>query len=292
MIPRFSYSRPRSLGDAFNAHAATDGEGAYVVGGTELLQVMKMGLAQFRTLIDLKGIAELHGIEVLADGTLRIGACTTHRQIERSPIVAASLPGLAELELHLANVRVRNQGTIGGNLAFAEPHSDPATFLLACDARVELASPAGRRTVAIDEFVLGPLYTSREPEEILTAVLVPPAGKGGGRGYAKAKFFERPAVAVGVALTVVDSVVVSARVSVGSITEVPMLVPAAAAGLVGAAADPASLAAAARIAAASAFADLDAVDDLNGAADYKRHLAGVLIQQAALAALTEATPHA
>ena len=292
MIPRFSLARPRTLDEALAAHAAADGEGAYIAGGTELLQVMKMGLAQFRTLIDLKRIDELHAVTVDADGTLRIGGLVTHREIERSAVIAVALPALVELEGHLANVRVRNQGTIGGNLAFAEPHSDPATFLLACDARVELAGPAGRRTMAIDEFVLGPLYTSREPEEILTAVLVPPAGPGGGRGYAKAKFFERPAVAVGVALAVADGVVSAARVAVGSITEVPMLVPVAAAGLVGAAADPASLAAAARTAAASGFADLDAVDDLNGAADYKRHLAGVLLQQATLAALTEATAHA
>ena len=82
-----------------------------------------MGLAQFGTLIDLKGIPELRESTVMADGTLRIGGGVTHREIERSAVVAAHLPALADLEGHLANVRVRNQGTIGGNLAFAEPHS-------------------------------------------------------------------------------------------------------------------------------------------------------------------------
>jgi len=292
MIPRFSLARPRSLDEALAAHAATDGEGAYVAGGTELLQVMKMGLAQFPTLIDLKQVAELHGIAVEADGTLRIGAGTTHREIERSPVAVASLPALAELEQHLANVRVRNQGTLGGNLAFAEPHSDPATLLLACDARIELAGPAGRRQLGIDEFTVGPLFTSREPEEILVAIRVPAAASGEGRGYAKAKFFERPAVAVAVRLRVAGGVVAAATVAIGSITETPSLLPAAAGGLVGASADEESVAEAARSTAVAAFADVDAFDDLNGAADYKRHLAGVLLERAARAAFREATAHA
>jgi carbon-monoxide dehydrogenase medium subunit len=292
MIPRFSLARPRSLEDALAAHAAADGEGAYVAGGTELLQVMKMGLAQFGTLIDLKRVPELRGIELEADGTLRIGAGVTHREIERSDVVAGALPALAGLEAHLANVRVRNQGTLGGNLAFAEPHSDPATLLLACGARVELAGAGGRRELGIDELILGPLFTAREPDEILVAVRVPAAARGEGRGYAKAKFFERPAVAVAVSLRIAGGRVAAARVAVGSITEIPQLVPAAADGLVGTVADQPAVTVAARAVAPDAFAALDAVDDLNGAADYKRHLAGVLLEQAARDALREALTHA
>jgi aerobic carbon-monoxide dehydrogenase medium subunit len=291
MIPRFSLARPRSLDEAFAVHAASAGEGAYIAGGTELLQVMKMGLAQFATLIDLKGLPELRGVRLDADGTLRIGAGVTHRELERDPLVLRHLPALAGLEAHLANIRVRNQGTLGGNLAFAEPHSDPATFLLACDARVELAGPGGRRLLAIEEFVLGPLYTARDADEILVAIHVPAAPAGTGRAYDKAKFFERPAVAVGVQLVVDRDVVVTARVAVGSITEVPMLVPEAAEALAGTPATDDAIAAAAR-GASAAFADLDAVDDLNGAAGYKRHLAGVLLERAALAATREAVGHA
>ena len=91
MIPRFSLARPRTLDEAFAAFAAADGEGAYIAGGTELLQVMKMGFAQFETLIDIKAIAQLQGIEV-TDGSLRIGATTTHRSIERSAEVLARFP--------------------------------------------------------------------------------------------------------------------------------------------------------------------------------------------------------
>lgn len=291
MIPRFSLARPQSLAEALAAHAAADGEGAYFAGGTELLQVMKMGLAQFSTLIDLKGLADLRGIALAEDGSLRIGAGSTHREVERSPVVRAALPALVALEAHLANVRVRNQGTIGGNLAFAEPHSDPATFLLACDARVELAAAGGTRQLAIDEFVQGPLFTAREPEEILVAVRVPAAGPGVGRAYEKAKFFERPAVAVGVELRVSDGAVAAARVAVGSLTEVPMLVEGAAAALVGAPATSDGVAAAAEEG-ARALEGLDIVDDLNGGADYKRHLAGLLLERAAREAMREASRHA
>lgn len=288
MIPRFALARPTTIADALAAFSATGGDAAYVAGGTELLQVMKMGFAQIGTLIDLKGIAELRGIAETDDGWLRIGAATTHREIERSPLVRRHTPGLAALEAGVANIRVRSTGTIGGNLAFAEPHSDPATFLLACGAVVELTGPSGTRELGIGEFVLGPLATAREADEIILAVRVPAAADGEGRAYEKLAFFERPAASVAVCLRVRDGVVADATVAVGSLTEVPEIVPAAAAALVGTAASPDALTVACGRAAPSAFAGLDAVADLNGSADYKRHLAAVLLDRAARAACSEA----
>lgn len=291
MIPRFSLARPTTLSEAFAAHAAADGDGAYLAGGTELLQVMKMGFAQFGLLIDLKRIEELRGLEVAADGRLRIGAATTHRELERSALVRERLPALAELETRVANVRVRNTGTIGGNLAFAEPHSDPATFLLACGATVELAGPNGRRELTIAEFVLGPLFTARDPDEIVVAIHVPAAGPSTGRAYDKIAFFERPAASVGVAFTLADGAISSAAVAVGSLTEVPTLVTAAGSAFEGIEASEAALEPTVSTAAGS-FGELDVVADLNGSADYKRHLAGVLLGRAARNALREALAHA
>jgi carbon-monoxide dehydrogenase medium subunit len=291
VIPRFALARPTTLPDAFAAYAAAGGDAAYIAGGTELLQVMKMGFAQFGTLIDIKGIAELGGIDTLPDGRLRVGATSTHRTVERSPVVRAHSPALAWLEGRLANVRVRNTGTIGGNLAFAEPHSDPATFLLACGATVELAGPNGSRELGIGEFVLGPLFTAREPEEIVVAIHVPAAAAASGRAYEKIAFFERPAASVGIALTVVNGVIGAATVTVGSMTEVPAVVAAAGAAFEGAEARDESLDGPIRQA-AEAFGDIDVVADLNGSADYKRHLAGVLLGRAARGALREALAHA
>src|SRR3989304_7954265 len=116
MIPRFSLARPGSLEEAFADFDRSGDDAAYLAGGTELLQVMKMGLGQFGTLIDLKGIAELRGIDRLGSGVLRIGAPATHREIARSAIVAGPTPGLASVEARMPTVRVRNTGTLGGNL--------------------------------------------------------------------------------------------------------------------------------------------------------------------------------
>lgn len=296
MIPRFSLVRPRTLDAAFAAFDAAGGDAAWYAGGTELLQVMKMGLAQFGTLIDLKAIPELHGITQEPDGGLRIGATVTHRMIEDSPIVADTLPVLVDLEHHLANIRVRNQGTLGGNLAFAEPHSDPATLLLACGAVVELAAPGGARTLTIDEFVLGPLYTAREPDEVLTAVRIPARRAHEGRAYDKVKFFERPAVSVGVRLLVDGGRVRECVIAVGSLSDMPTIVGPAGAALVGlpVGAEQSDVTAldGAISTAARAVATLDAEDDLNGSADYKRHLAGVLLSRTVRSALTEATADA
>lgn len=292
MIPRFALVRARTLDQAF---AAVDGgDAAFLAGGTELLQVMKMRLAQFGTLVDIKPIDELHGIEARSDGSLRIGAATTHREIERSALVADAAPGLARLASGVANVRVRNTGTIGGNLAFAEPHSDPATFLLACGATVELAGPGGRRRVPVDEFVLGPLTTAREANEILTSIDIPAAAGGEGRTYAKLAFFERPAVSVAVRARLEAGEVRAATVAVGSIGETPAIVPEAGAALVGV---PVGDGRDRRFEEAldrarGAFGSVDAVDDLNGSADYKRHLAGVLLDRAAREAVREAIANA
>ena len=291
MIPRFTLHRPRTLEDAFAAFERSDGDVAWIAGGTELLQVMKMGLAQFGTLIDVKAIPDLHGLERSPDGGLRIGAGTTHRLIERSSIVREHVPGLAALEADVANVRVRNTGTIGGNLAFAEPHSDPATFLLACAASVELASPRGRRTLSIADFILGPLWTAREQDELVLAVHLPGVDRAVGRAYAKIAFFERPAASVAVRLAVRDGAIADVTVAVGSLTEVPTLVGAAASALDGAAARSDALEDRVR-AAHGAFDDLDVVPDLNGSADYKRHLASVLLGRTTRQALTEAMAHA
>jgi len=291
VLPRFQFLRPRSLPDAFAAFAATAGDAAWIAGGTELLQVMKMGLAQIGTLIDVKGIAELHGLRADEDGALTIGAGTTHRVIERSPIVREHLPALAALESEVANIRVRNTGTIGGNLAFAEPHSDPATFLLACNTSVHLVGPRGGRDLGIGEFILGPLWTAREEDELLLSIRIPAAAPGVGRGYAKFAFFERPAASVAVCLAVEDGIVTQATVAVGSLTDVPTVVLRAGDLLTGRETRSGTLGPSLGRT-VDVFDDLDIVADHNGSADYKRHLAGVLLGQAADLALTEALARA
>src|SRR6185312_8684166 len=134
-LPPFDLHRARSLDEAHELLERYGEDAAVVCGGTELLLLLKLGFAAYGHLVDVKGIEELGGVRV-DNGTLLIGATATHREIERSPAVLERLPALAAMERDVANIRVRNVGTLGGNLCFSDPHSDPATFLLTLDAEV------------------------------------------------------------------------------------------------------------------------------------------------------------
>ena len=278
MIPRFRLERPATLEAALEAKARAPDDTAYLAGGTELLQVMKMGLMEVACLIDLKGLPGLAGIGAGADGALEVGALATHREIERSALVSTHLPELAALEHRVANPRVRATGTIGGNLAFAEPHSDPATFLVACGALVDLVGAAGSRSLPVDGFVTGPLSTVRRPDEILRAVRIPAAEPGEGRAYEKIAFYERPTTSVAVAATVRDGRVVRATVVVGSVTDVPTRLPAVEMALAGVALT--DLAGAMRAFRRDPPDQIDAFTDHTGSADYKRHLTWELVARA------------
>lgn len=291
VMPRFALRRPGSLDEAFEAFAAAGGDAAWYAGGTELLQVMKMGFAEYGTLIDLKSIDSLRGIAALPDGRLSLGATSTHREIERSAVVRELAPTLADLAGRLANVRVRSSGTLGGNLAFAEPHSDPATLLLACDGRVELVGPSGTRSLSIDELIIGPLTTAREPDEVITAVVIPGRVSGEGRAYERLAFFERPAASVAVRVVMRHGAIESATVAIGSMTDVPTTIAAAAAALVGAPADVVAIEGRLDLAVA-ALEDLTIEPDHNGSPDYKRHLAALLLRRAVNSALGDATRNA
>src|SRR5204862_3100000 len=128
----------------------------------------KIGFCSYGHLVDIKGIEELGCIRA-DNGALVIGSTVTHREIERSPLVLERLPALAAMERRVANIRVRNVGTLGGNLCFSDPHSDPATFLLALDAEAEFD---GRR-VPLSEFLLGPYETALRHGQLLGAVRIP-----------------------------------------------------------------------------------------------------------------------
>ncbi len=286
-IPRFELHVPTSVAEASELLRRYPGEAVPYAGGTELLQTMKLGLASFEHLVDVKRIPALAGIAVQPGGWLRIGATTTHREIERSAIVGERLPALRLLERQVANVRVRNTGTLGGNLCFAEPHSDPAAFLLAAGARVRLGSAEGERELDVDAFIAGPLFTDRAPDELLLDVRVPPARPGRGHGFAKLAFFERPAASVACRIDVAEGAIADARVAVASACESPVLLERVGQTLVGARG--ADLDDALGAAVEAARHDVETFDDVNGSADYKRHLVGLLLRAAATSAYEEAT---
>ncbi len=250
-------------------------EAVVYAGGTELLLLMKLGFAAYGHLVDVKHIEEMARLETDDEGALLIGGAVSHRAVERSPLVEAGWPALAEMERMVANIRVRNVGTLGGNLAFADPHSDPATFLLAADATVILGRGDARRAVAMADFVLGPYTTALEPGELIVAISVPATPAGAAMAHHKFSFNERPAATVACLVQVVDGAVAAARIAVGSVGVAPVRVSAAEALLTGARLPLTQevLDAAGRLSADAA----DPVTDGNGSADYKRALAGTLV---------------
>jgi carbon-monoxide dehydrogenase medium subunit len=278
-LPPFDLHRPSSLEQATELADRYGEDAAFYCGGTELLLLLKLGFASFGHLVDLKGIEELRGVRA-ENGTLAVGGAVTHRELERSPVVRERLPALAEMERRVANLRVREVGTLGGNLCFSDPHSDPATFLLALDAEVECRRGGeAKRRVAIADFVAGPYQTALRPGEVLAAVRIPVPPAGTHVAHMKFSFHERPTATVACAARVESRVVAEARICVGSVGPRPMRSRAAEALLAGMPAaepDPAVLARAGEAAAG----DAGPVDDATGSAEYKAQLVRVLVERA------------
>lgn len=283
MLRPFVIHEPRSVEEA-SALLATHGpEAAAYAGGTELLVVMKEGLAHFPHLVNLKTIPDLRGITA-SNGALHIGALTTHREIERSPLVRERAPALASLEGQVANIRVRYAGTLGGNLCFAEPHSDPATLLVAWGATLRLESQRGAREIAAQDFFTGLLETARAHDEILTEVRVPLPPRGTGTAYERFKTHERPVVTVAVVIRLANGVIGEGRVVVGSVGPRPALLPTAGAML---AQQPPSQELFAAVAERAA-AEAEIMEERFESVEYRRHLVRVLVARALGAAAAHA----
>jgi carbon-monoxide dehydrogenase medium subunit len=201
-------------------------DGAAYCGGTELLLAMKLGLASYEHLVDLKRVDALRGITALPSGGARIGAASTHREIETSAVLQASYPEMSAMISQVANVRVRSVGTLGGNLCFADPHSDPASFLLAADAVFVCQHGETIRRIPAASFFTGLYETALAPGELLTAVELPARPQRTGLSHLRFKLTERPAVTVTAMLTLVQAGgaapgVSEARLIVGSVGSVP-----------------------------------------------------------------------
>jgi carbon-monoxide dehydrogenase medium subunit len=276
MLGPLTIHQPDTVQAAARLRAQLGDDAAVYAGGSELLLVMKEGLGRWRHLIDVKGIEPLRELTGSGDG-LAIGAAVTHRRIERSPLVRAHAPLLAEMAVQVANVRVRTVGTLGGNLCFAEPHSDPATALLALDAHAVLAGPGALRALPLRDFLTGSYETALGPDEILLRIEVPAPPPGAAGSYLKFGFHERPTVGVAVLVVPAGARVREARVAVGCLGPVPARLLDLEAGLAGA---PLAALEAGVDARDGGLAGLDVVSDLHGSAGYKREVAAVLVSRA------------
>lgn len=197
---RFEYHEPRELREALELLAQHGAEAKVLAGGVALLVLMKQRLVNPSHLVSISRIEALNQIQ-RHNGTLEIGALATHAQIERSPLVREHFPLLAEAFHAVANPRIRNMGTLGGNLCHADPRQDPPAALIALGARVKLASTRGEREMALESFFTDYFETALSHNEILTQVSVPPIPAH--TGFAHVKFTPRSAqdfATVGMAL--------------------------------------------------------------------------------------------
>ena len=284
MLRSFEIHQPHRVEEAAATYGHYGEDAAFYAGGTELLLVMKEGLAHYQHLIDLKTIPGL-GTIALDGQWLSIGGTATHRAVERHPAVREAFPITAEVERMVANVRVRNVGTIGGNLCFAEPHSDVGALFLVFEGGVDLAGRSGTRSIPIQEFFRGAYETARQPDEVLPRVRLQRWGPHTRGAYMKFGFHERPTLGVAVAVTLTPdrSGVVDARIAVGSVAPAPTRMPEAEAMLRGRSVSDAE--AALEEAAAAAASAVDAVSDLHGSAEYKQEMVKVFVRRAYRAAV-------
>jgi CO/xanthine dehydrogenase FAD-binding subunit len=284
----FDYACPTSVGEVCRLLASAGGDGKIIAGGQTLTPLLAMRLARPSLLVDVNRIPELQGIEVDGDA-VRVRACTRQAVALADETVRRHVPLLAKALRFVGHVQTRNRGTIGGSLANADPSAEIGLAALALDARIEARSAEGERTIGIDDFFIGPMTTELGAEECLTAVRFPvwqPAGRVG-TGFqemsARRSDFALAAVAVQLEL---DSDGVCRRIAlgIGGAGARPLRVEAAAERLTGTRLAASDLAEAARIV-------RDAVEpdtDLHASADYRRRLAGALVERAVAEAREDA----
>jgi aerobic carbon-monoxide dehydrogenase medium subunit len=273
----FDYHRPTTVDEAVALLSAHGDEGRLLAGGHSLIPMMKLRLANPAHLIDLHGIGALKGIEE-AGGAVRIGAMTTQAEIIASALLAAKVPILRETALQIADPQVRYCGTIGGNVANGDPGNDMPAVMLALGAELVVRGPSGERTIPARDYYRAAFTTALAETEVLTAISipVPPAGHGAAYEKMKRKVGDYATAAAAVILVMEGGTCRDARIALTNLADVPLFAADAASALVGTAVDDAAIEKAAR----AAVAITDPASDLRGPAEFRRHVAGVILRRA------------
>jgi carbon-monoxide dehydrogenase medium subunit len=282
------YRSPASLDETFALLNEHGDDAKLIAGGTALVILMKQRLVRPQLLVSLSKVPGLHGVEA-SNGGLRVGALTTHREAELSPLLRERLPVLAETLHHVATVRIRNVGTVGGNLSHADPNQDPPVTLIALGASVELGSAQGERTVPLEEFFSDYYETVLAPGEVLKAINVPALPARSGAVFTKflprtADDYATVAVTAIVTLDEAGSRLADVRLGLGSVGSTPIRARQAEAVLRGQ--EPTE--ALAREAGAVAKTEVDPISDIRGSSDYKRDMVEVWVRRTVLQAVARA----
>lgn len=275
--PAFDYVRAASLPEALALLRQHGDEAKVIAGGQSLVPALNLRLLAPKVLIDIGGLSELKGIAV-ADGRVRIGALTRHVDLLRSPEIATHLPLIAQAIPHVAHAAVRNRGTIGGNLAHADPASELPACALALEAEMIVAGVDGERRIAAEDFFTGIYENALAPDELLVAVEAPATRPDSASAFLELSRRSGDYALVGIAAqgTLRDGAFAELRLAFFSAGPKPMLATHAGAALVG---RPLTDAAIAQAQAALAD-DLAPQDDLQATAATRLHLARVLLQRA------------
>ena len=285
--PSFDYYRAGSLREAQNLWQQHP-EAKVLAGGHSLIPLLKLRLTAPPALIDIGRIPELKGIAI-SGGTIRVGALTTHAELASSPALKSGCPLLSEAAAQIGDQQVRNCGTIGGNVAHADPASDLPTVLLALDARFAAVGPKGERTIAASDFFRGMMATALGEHEILTAIEVATKKPGEGMAYAKLVHPASRYAVVGAAAVVAvkDGACARAGIAIGGLLPVTARARAVEAALVGAQPSADTIAKAAGLVSKDLGADV--LGDLFASVEYRRAMAAVFVRRALTTAFTRAT---
>ena len=274
----FDYHRANSIDEAESLHKA-NADSSFLAGGHSLIPAMKLRLAEPGTLVDISGIDDLKGISRDGD-TIRIGALTTHAEVESSDVVNDACTALAEAAGMIGDPQVRNRGTIGGNVAHADPASDYPGILMALGATIVTSG----RSIAVDDFFTGLFETALDEGEMIKEIQVPALGDGSGAAYAK---FFNPAsryavVGVGAVVSMDNGSCSSCRIGVTGAADHAFRASAAEETLTGSdLGDEAIAAAAAKVADGK-----EMLSDLAASAVYRAHLCGVIGKRAITQAIS------
>ena len=274
----FEYHAPTTLQEALALLTQYHGEAKILAGGHSLIPIMNLRLAQPKALIDIGKIPSLSGIRE-EEGTLVIGAMTTHYMVESSALLKQKVPILPETAAVIGDVQVRNRGTIGGSIAHADPAGDFPAAAVALDMQLKVVGPKGERTISSREFFVDILTTALQPDEILTELRVPAFASRTGSAYEK---FPNPAsryaIVGAAAVLTVDGNGVCQKASVGlnGVTGKPIAAVGVEAALVGQRLNDQAI----QEASAKAGDGLEPLGDIFASAEYRAHLACVYSKRA------------
>ena len=284
----FEYLTPKTLKEALELLSKDEeGECKVIAGGQSLLVLMKHKLIMPKYLIDIKGLSDLDYIKLDDKQGLKIGALTTHRSIERSPVIQKEFPILSEMEQNVSSVETRNWGTIGGNVCHGDPGGDPTPVLIALNAKLKLTSLNGDRIVNAEDFTSNYYETALQHDELLTEIQVPGLAPNTGAKFTKLSQIAGDYANASVAMLITldkKEICEDVRIAMGSVAVAPMRAKKAEEILKGKKITDALLAEAGQIASDEASPTTDA----EVSAEYKRELVKVLVRRVGKEALERA----